>query len=125
MASDGPRTAILAGSSGLVGGHCLDLLLRTSRYRRVVALGRRDVGVPHPTLERRIVDFAALPPFEPMAGADVYCALGTTIKKAGSQEAFREIDFGYSAALAQRARLDSCWCLRWVRVRGAATSICG
>ncbi len=104
MAPESPRIAVLAGGSGLVGGYCLADLLRGNRYSRVVALGRREVGVPHPKLERRIVDFAALPPFELLEGADVYCALGTTIKKAGSQKAFREIDFGYSLALARRAR---------------------
>ena len=104
MAPESLRTAILAGGSGLVGGNCLHDLLRGNRYGRVVALGRRDVGGPHPKLERRIVDFGALLRFEPLAGADVYCALGTTIKKAGSQKAFREIDFGYPLALARRAR---------------------
>src|SRR5579863_6461629 len=104
MAPDSPRTAVLAGGSGLVGGFCLDGLLRSRRYVRVVALGRRDVGQPHPKLERRIVDFGNLPPLQPLDGLDVYCALGTTIAKAGSQKAFREIDFGYTVALARRAR---------------------
>lgn len=96
------RTALIAGASGLVGGHCLSQLLRDPAYARVIALARRPLA-PGPKLETRIVDFdrldaAALPRVD-----DVYCALGTTIRRAGSQAAFRRVDHSYVVTLARRA----------------------
>lgn len=96
------RTAVIAGASGLVGGHCLPLLL--DRYDAVVALGRRTLPLEHPKLRQTAVDFAALTVADLPSEADVYCALGTTIRKAGSQEAFRRVDFEYPCRLAEAAR---------------------
>ena len=97
------KTALLAGATGLVGGHCLRLLLDQGHYARVVALVRRRLDVEHARLEQRIVDFDRLEGGEPIEAADVYCALGATIRKAGSQEAFRRVDHTYPKALAELA----------------------
>src|SRR5271154_3973507 len=94
-------TAMIVGATGLVGGECLRLALE--RYDSVVAIVRRPMGLTHPRLEQRVIDFDKISSIEITAGAHVYCALGTTIKKAGSQEAFRKVDFEYPCALAQRA----------------------
>jgi uncharacterized protein YbjT (DUF2867 family) len=87
------RIALLAGASGLVGRSLLSLLLESPRYRRVHALLRRSVpDLPvHAKLTTAVVDFASLPFLPPVD--DVFIALGTTIKVAGSQEAFRRVDF--------------------------------
>ena len=98
-----PRIALLAGASGLVGGHCLRLLLAEPTYGRVIALGRRALPLQHPKLEQKLVDFAHIADLVPRAD-DVYCCLGTTIKKAGSQAAFRRVDHDYVVALAQAAK---------------------
>jgi uncharacterized protein YbjT (DUF2867 family) len=90
-------TAIIAGATGLVGSECLRLL--STRYNQIIALVRRRAGIP----DERVVDFDQLGALEFPAGAHVYCALGTTIKKAGSQPAFRRVDFDYPLALAERA----------------------
>ena len=83
----------------MVGGHLLQQLPEFPDYARFVALTRRAIA-PQPRLDARIVNFDALTPAD-CAGADVvFCALGTTIKKAGSQGAFRRVDFGYVKALA-------------------------
>ena len=92
------RNALVAGASGLVGGLLLDALLESPLYREVCSLGRRPLPKQHPQLTQRTVDFArlegeALPPAD-----DAFCCLGTTIKKAGSQEAFRAVD--HDAVLA-------------------------
>lgn len=101
MADD--RIAVIAGATGLVGGHALRLLLDDSTYARVIALVRRTFPEEHPRLEQRVVDFEALPA-EALGGAsDVYCALGTTLKKAGSKEAFRRVDHDAVLAVAERA----------------------
>ena len=92
-------TALIAGASGLVGRHLLDLLLAAPEYDRVVSLGRRKLEVAHPKLEQLVVDFAALD--QALAGVrcdDVYCCLGTTIRQAGSRENFRAVD--HAAVLA-------------------------
>jgi uncharacterized protein YbjT (DUF2867 family) len=95
------RTAVLAGATGLVGRHCLDDLLTSPVYERVIAVVRRPLTLAHPKLEQLIVNFESLGGLD-AAGADVFCALGTTIRKAGSQDAFRRVDFDYTSLLAQR-----------------------
>ncbi|HBY63847.1 MAG TPA: oxidoreductase [Solibacterales bacterium] len=97
-----PRTAMIAGATGLVGGHCLRLLARTPEYSRIVALVRRETPLPA-CVEQRVVDFGRLSEADLEEGADVFCALGTTIRKAGSQAAFRRVDLDYPQTLAQCA----------------------
>ncbi len=102
-----PRTAVLAGASGLTGSHCLELLLKSDRYHRVIALSRNPLSRRHLKLETRIVDFAALPKLGLEPGAYFFCALGTTIGKAGSRPAFRKVDVEYPTALAHCARQEA------------------
>lgn len=98
------RTALLLGASGLIGGHCLDLLLRDDAYDQVIALVRKPLPMTHPKLTQHSVDFDQLQEFAHLLKADdVFCCLGTTIKKAGSQEAFRKVDFTYAHEAAQLA----------------------
>lgn len=101
-----PLTALIAGASGFVGGECLKLLLASDRYARVRILTRRDLGaaVRHPKAHQVLVDFSRLESFADELAADhVYCALGTTIRKAGSQQRFREVDGDYPRRLAELA----------------------
>src|SRR5260370_27406570 len=86
-----PRTAILMGASGLVGGFCLQALLVEPAYARIVLLNRRELPLaPHPGLSQKIVSFASLNPNDFTGADDIFWALGTTIRKAGSQEADRK-----------------------------------
>ena len=93
------RTALLAGATGLVGSHVLQLLLADGAWTRVVTIGRRLIPQRHDRLEQRIVDFASLTDLPHID--DLFCCLGTTIKQAGSQAAFRRVDHDYVVALAQ------------------------
>jgi len=95
------RTVILAGATGLVGKEILAGLLADPTVEAVHSLGRRRAPVEHPKLTSHIVDFAALPAL-PHAD-EVYLALGTTIKVAGSQAAFRAVDFDANLAVARAA----------------------
>lgn len=106
LSSDGAtkRVVALAGATGLVGRVILEGLLADNSVAAVHALGRRDPGVSHPKLTPHVVDFAALPPLPQLD--EVYLALGTTIKTAGSQAAFRAVDFDANLAVA-RAALDA------------------
>jgi uncharacterized protein YbjT (DUF2867 family) len=95
---------LLAGATGLVGRHVLEQALADPRIARVVALSRRPLPT-HPKLENPQVDFSNLPRNAPWwAVKGVVCTLGTTMRKAGSKEAFRRVDHDYPLALAQIAR---------------------
>ena len=96
-------TALIIGATGLVGGHCLNALLDSGAYERVIAFTRRPLGREHPRLVETIVDFDKLEDLEPFPAADVFCAMGTTIDKAGSQHAFLKVDFEYPRIVAERA----------------------
>jgi uncharacterized protein YbjT (DUF2867 family) len=95
------RTAVIAGATGLVGSRLLDLLLADDTWERVVAVGRRQVERSHPRLEQQVVDFADLGDLP--ACTDAFSCLGTTIKAAGSQDAFRAVDHDAVVALAEAA----------------------
>ncbi|WP_028103761.1 NAD-dependent dehydratase [Pseudoduganella violaceinigra] len=95
---------ILVGATGLVGSEVLKLALAAPEVAQVVAPVRRRIQ-PHPKLVAPIVDYDRLPAQEPWWQADaVICALGTTIKTAGSQEAFRKVDFSYPMEVGRLAR---------------------
>jgi uncharacterized protein YbjT (DUF2867 family) len=98
-------TAVLLGASGLVGGHLLRLLRDAPAYSAVTLLTRRALGLEGEKVREAVVDFAQPDGFRAhLAVDDVFCALGTTIKKAGSQEAFRKVDFEAPVAVARAAR---------------------
>lgn len=91
---------MLAGATGLVGSLCLELLLDGGYYEKVVALTRRAIDRQDSRLIQTTVDFDNLREIELSPAADVYCALGTTIRRAGSQAAFLKVDFEYPRTLA-------------------------
>jgi uncharacterized protein YbjT (DUF2867 family) len=98
-------TALIAGASGLVGGLLLTQLLAADEYDRVISLGRRPLEISHPKLTQVTADFAALDGVT--AGLrcdDAFCCLGTTIKVAGSREAFRAVDHVAVLAFAWAAQ---------------------
>jgi uncharacterized protein YbjT (DUF2867 family) len=98
------KTAVLLGASGLVGGFCLQALLDDADYARIVLLNRRELPiVPSPRLIQKTVSFASLSPADFAGAEDILCALGTTIRKAGSQEAFRRVDLEYPLTAARQA----------------------
>jgi uncharacterized protein YbjT (DUF2867 family) len=95
------RTVVVAGATGLVGREILAGLLADPTVSAVHCLGRRKPAVAHPKLTSHVVDFAALPALP--AADEVYLALGTTIKVAGSQAAFRAVDYDANLAVARAA----------------------
>lgn len=101
----GPDIAVLAGATGLVGASCLRELLASPRFQHVVILVRRRVDFEHPKLEQIVTEFRGRVGLPAMAGGVFLCALGTTIRKAGSQEAFRRVDCEIPFALAREALL--------------------
>ncbi len=95
------KTALLAGATGLVGSALLPLLLGSDRYAKVIVVGRRPVAVQHPKLVQVVTELDQLENERlRLIADDVFCCLGTTIRQAGSQEAFYKVDFLYVVQLA-------------------------
>ena len=115
-----PRTALLAGATGLVGRALLLMLLASKHYRSVHVLLRRTPPDIKASAKLTIheVDFARLPAAFPMVD-DVLIALGTTIKVAGSEAAFRQVDFGFVLNIARAARAAGATRLAVVSALGA------
>ena len=115
-----PRTALLAGATGLVGRALLSMLLASKYYRSVHVLLRRtppDIKAS-PKLKIHQVDFARLPAALPTVD-DVFIALGTTIKVAGSEAAFRQVDLDFVVNIARAARAAGATRLAVVSALGA------
>ncbi|WP_223794190.1 NAD(P)H-binding protein [Marinobacter sp. F4216] len=105
MAETQPLRVLVLGATGLTGGKVVNGLLERSEVAEVVAPVRRPTGVDHPKLTQPVVDFDDLAAHSELFDVDVIvCCLGTTIKKAGSQEQFRKVDFGYSLKAAGLGR---------------------
>ena len=86
----------------MVGAFCLRDLLQDPAYSSVVALVRRELpGAHDPRLRQKVVDFEKLGAADFAGATDVFCALGTTIRTAGTQEAFRRVDLDYPLAAAR------------------------
>ena len=95
------KSALLIGASGLVGRHCLQCLLNEPIYKRIVVIVRTPILITHEKLVQHVIDFDDLGTLgEIFIADDVYCCLGTTIKKAGTQEAFRKVDYDYPVKVA-------------------------
>ncbi|MGY2133546.1 NAD-dependent epimerase/dehydratase family protein [Hymenobacter sp. HD11105] len=95
------KTALIAGASGLIGSQLLTLLLASDRYAKVIVVGRRPVPLVHPKLEQRVIEFDQLEQHRlSLIADDVYCCLGTTMRQAGSKEAFYKVDYLYVVKLA-------------------------
>ena len=102
MTARDDKIAIIAGASGLVGSCLLNLLLSDRTYRSVIVLTRKSLKKSHPRLKEIVVSFDQLDDVQNELCADhIYCCLGTTMKKAGSREAFRKVDYQYPLKLAR------------------------
>ncbi|RIX50971.1 NAD-dependent epimerase/dehydratase family protein [Paenibacillus nanensis] len=100
------RTALIAGATGLVGSELVKLLLERRTYKKITVLVRKRMNMAHPRLEQLVIDYDELEkvPADKFEGADLYCALGTTRRKAGSKEQFERVDYGYPMTLGRLAK---------------------
>jgi len=105
MAEGGQKVILLAGASGFVGNLALDELLESTDIGRVYAITRRPLGREHPRLANRIVRFEQIESqLKGLTCQAALCSLGTTIRQAGSERAFREVDFDAVLAFARTAK---------------------
>jgi uncharacterized protein YbjT (DUF2867 family) len=101
------RQALIFGATGAVGRELLKLCLEGDRYSRVSVIARKPTSLEHEKLQWIEAKFDALEDLEPVVGlegGDAYCCLGTTIKSAGSEAAFRKVDFDFVLNSARFAK---------------------
>ena len=113
------KSALVAGATGLVGSKLVDTLVADPDYGEVHVLARRSLARTHTRLHEHLVDFARLSTLDWPAADDVYCCLGTTIRVAGSQRAFREVDYDYPLAIARGAQRRGAQQFLFVSAMGA------
>ena len=113
------KHAVLAGASGLVGDRCIARLLDHPAYDRVTVLSRRPLALSHAKLHIELVAFDSLQSLGERYD-DIFCCLGTTIRKAGSREAFRRVDHDYPLALATLGKVAGARQFLLVSALGAA-----
>jgi uncharacterized protein YbjT (DUF2867 family) len=117
--------AIVAGATGLVGQALVRHLAADRTWREVRALVRHALPseLAGTTVVSVQVDYTRLDPPPLWAAADhVFCALGTTMRQAGSAAAFRQVDFEYPVALARAARIQGARHFLLVSALGAASA---
>lgn len=113
------KTAVVIGSTGLIGTELVRQLQASPHYRSVLLLNRRPSGHGQSKVAERIVDFDA-PDLAGVSADDLYCALGTTRRKAGSEAAQYKVDYEYTAVIAARLRKQGVRRIALVSSVGAA-----
>ena len=99
------KTALILGTTGLVGNELVKILIQQKNYEKIHLLVRRPIVSPDSSCEVHVVDFEQLHTYlELFKVTDVFCCLGTTIKKAKSKEAFRKVDYEYPVEAAKIAK---------------------
>lgn len=99
------KTALIIGATGLTGKALLYQLLQDEQFSKVIIFLRKELDIEHAKLTQHSVDFNQLANYKDLIKGDVvFCCLGTTIKTAGSQEAFKKVDFTYPTEFAKIAK---------------------
>jgi uncharacterized protein YbjT (DUF2867 family) len=98
------KTALVLGTTGLVGTELVKVLVQQNNYEKIHLLVRKSIQPIDPVCEVHVVDFDKLDTYpELFQVTDVFCCLGTTIKKAKTKEAFRKVDYQYPLEAAKMA----------------------
>ena len=100
------KTALIAGSTGLTGRLLLRKFLVDQAYKKVFSIVRTKTDEKNPKLVELIIDFNQFPfSLQDIKQVDdIFCCLGTTMKKAGSKDEFRKVDYEYPFKLATWGR---------------------
>lgn len=116
-------TAIIAGGTGLIGSHVIQQLTNDSDFEKIIVLNRRVIHYSDAKIQEIIVDFDQLEnSLKEIKATHAFCCLGTTIKKAGSKEAFRKVDFDYVLNFAKAVNGIGCENFSVITALGTKTS---
>jgi uncharacterized protein YbjT (DUF2867 family) len=114
------KKAIIAGATGLVGSELLGFLLKSRDYDSVFALVRKPTKTHHPKLKEIVFDFNNSASYKNLPKSDeMFCCLGTTIKTAGSEAAFKKVDFEYPMLLAEAGKSNGIKAFHVITALGA------
>jgi len=103
--SSSKKSALVLGATGLIGKELVKVLDESDQYENIKCLARRPIELESKICEEHIVDFNELHKYhELFKVSDVFCCLGTTIKKAKTKEAFRKVDYEYPEEAAKLAK---------------------
>ncbi len=98
------NAAVVAGATGMIGNYLVNILLEDAFYDVIVTLTRRPLAIDSPKVQQRLVDFDQLKIADLSGATHLFCCLGTTMKTAGSREAFRRVDYEYCERFARLGR---------------------
>ena len=99
------KKAVIAGASGLVGGHLLEIILNDSYYQEVLVLTRKEIPIQHKKLVQLVIDFDKLNLHaEAITGDAIFCCLGSTRKKTPNLSDYRKVDFDYPVKMGEIAK---------------------
>ena len=114
------KSAIVIGSTGLVGGYLISTLAKSKSFEKVIALVRRPYFEHYENVDEVVLDFNKEDPFSSLKKVDhVFCCLGSTIRKAGSKKEFRFVDFHLPVLFAKWAKKNNCDTFSLVSSMGA------
>lgn len=115
------KTALIYGASGLVGSKLLELLIKDQQYKIVVVVTRRMVVTTTEKIVQHVLNFDHLNDHqEKLKADDIFCCLGTTMKKAGSKEKFYQVDFKYVLNIAKLAIANKSESFNFITAVGAS-----
>ena len=101
------KSALIVGATGLVGRELVSLLLDDGYYEEIIIAGRRSIGIKDDRLKEVIFEIDEFDQNKSQISAThYYCCIGTTMKHAGSKDAFLKVDHDYPIELAQHAKTD-------------------
>lgn len=98
------KNALIVGATGLIGSELLQILKNHPYYQKVYVLTRRPLDISHERVVEIVASFDEIKVDDLPQVDDIYCCLGTTMKKAGSKEAFRRVDFHYPVKVAEMGK---------------------
>lgn len=103
--SSNKKSALVLGATGLIGKELVKILSESGQYEKIQLLVRRPIELESKICVEHIVDFERLHNYDELFRVtDVFCCLGTTIKKAKTKEAFRKVDYEYPVEAAKLAK---------------------
>ena len=102
------KTALLFGSTGLVGGHVLNYLIQNSNYSKIKLFVRSFTGINNPKIEIIKTDFNNLNKHAgDIKGDECFCCIGTTKKKSPNKNEYQKIELDIPKKIAQIAKSNS------------------